>query len=387
VVKRGATGRFEVTSVVGEQVRAFVPEPLPPDPPLTLDGALQRGLESAVLSLGRLDGVSTLLPDRTLFLYAYVRKEAVLSSRIEGTQSSLSDLLLFELGEAPGVPLNDVVEVSNYVGALELGLARLREGLPLSIRLIREIHDVLLATGRGTDKTPGEFRRSQNWIGGTRPGNAVFVPPPHTEVPDAMTALERFLHANDDGLPVIVRAALAHVQFETIHPFLDGNGRVGRLLITLLLLERGVLHEPLLYLSLYLKQHRARYYQLLDDVRQSGDWEAWLGFFLDGVRETAEGAVSTAQRLSQLFATDRLRVEPTGRRAGSALRVLDALKLRPLLNMPEACRRTGLSFPAASSAMALLAELDIARELTGKRRNRLFVYQRYLDILNEGTEA
>jgi Fic family protein len=386
-VKRGETGSYEVTTVGGEQVRAFLPMPLPPVPALALDGVLQPLLEGAVLAVGRLDGVSTLLPDKSLFLYAYVRKEAVLSSQIEGTQSSLSDLLLFELDEAPGVPLDDVVEVSNYVAALDHGLTRLRGGFPLSNRLIREIHGVLLSRGRGSGKEPGEFRRSQNWIGGSRPGNAAFVPPTHTAVPECMAALERFLHAEGDGVPVLLRAGLAHVQFETIHPFLDGNGRVGRLLITFLLCHAGVLREPLLYLSLYLKQNRPTYYELLDRVRRDGDWEAWLAFFLEGVKQVAEGAISTAERLGELFRTDRTRVEGSGRRAGSALRVHEALKARPIQSMPGVRDRTGLSFPAVSSAMELLVELGIARELTGKRRNRLFVYDRYLAILNEGTEA
>jgi Fic family protein len=386
-MKRGETGTYEITSAGGERVRAFMPNPLPPTPVLTLEAPLQQRLESALLALGRLDGVSTLLPDKALLLYAYVRKEAVLSSQIEGTQSSLSDLLLFELDEAPGVPLDDVVEVSNYVAALEHGLVRLRGGLPLSNRLIREIHGVLLSRGRGSERDPGEFRHSQNWIGGSRPGNAIFVPPPHTAVPDCMAALERFLHAEDDGLSVLVRAGLAHVQFETIHPFLDGNGRVGRLLITFLLCHAGVLREPLLYLSLYFKQNRAEYYELLDHVRRDGDWEAWLAFFLEGVRVTAEGAVTTAQRLAELFRQDRLRIEPKGRRAGSALHVHEVLKARPITSMAEVCRRTGLSFPASSSAMDLLVELAIARELTGKRRNRLFSYDGYLAALNEGTEA
>ena len=386
-MRRGETGRYEVATAGGETVRAFVPAPLPPAPPLVFEGGLERSLEAAVLALGRLDGVSTLLPDTALFLYAYVRKEAVLSSQIEGTQSSLSDLLLFEMDEAPGVPLDDVVEVSNYVAALDHGLVRLRESFPLSNRLIREIHGVLLARGRGSSKDSGQFRRSQNWIGGSRPGNAVFVPPPHTAVPDCMAALERFLHAEDDGLPVLVRAGLAHVQFETIHPFLDGNGRVGRLLITFLLCHAGLLREPLLYLSLHLKQNRATYYALLDRVRREGDWEAWLAFFLDGVRETAEGAVSTAQRLAAMFQDDRMQIEPAGRRGGSALRVHEALKARPILSLRAICDATGLSFPAASSGMDLLTGLGIARELTGKRRNRLFVYDRYLAILNEGTEV
>ena len=386
-MNRGETGTYQLTSAGGEAVRAFVPSPLPPTPPIVLDGGLQPVLEAAVLALGRLDGVSSLLPDKSHFLYSYVRKEAVLSSQIEGTQSSLSDLLLFELDEAPGVPLDDVVEVSNYVAALDHGLARLREGFPLSNRLIREIHGVLMSRGRGSSKDPGEFRRSQNWIGGSRPGNAVFVPPPHTTLPDCMGALEQFLHADKDGLPVIVRAGLAHVQFETIHPFLDGNGRVGRLLITLMLCHAGVLHDPLLYLSLYLKERRQDYYRLLDQVRRDGDWEAWLAFLLEGVRMTATGAITTAQRLAALFTEDRAQIERKGRRAGSAIRVHDAIKARPILSMPEICRATALSFPAASSAMDLLVQMSIARELTGKRRNRLFVYDRYLAMLNEGTAA
>jgi Fic family protein len=382
-MRRGETGSYVATTAGSEAVRAFVPHPLPPVPPVAFNGELQRALEAAVLAVGRLDGVSTLLADKSLFIYSYVRKEAVLSSQIEGTQSSLSDLLLFELDEAPGVPLDDVVEVSNYVAALDHGLARLRGGFPLSNRLIRDIHAVLLSRGRGSGKDPGEFRRLQNWIGGTGPGNAGFVPPPHTAVPDCMGALERFLHAQNDGLPLLARAGLAHVQFETIHPFLDGNGRVGRLLITLQLCDAGVLRDPLLYLSLYFKQHRQHYYTLLDLVRREGDWEAWLSFFLEGVRVTAEGAVDTAHRLSALFADDRRKIEEKGRRAGSALRVHEAIKTRPILSMPNICNATGLSFPAASSAMTLLVEMSIAREMTGKRRNRLFVYERYLAILNE----
>ena len=384
-MQRGESGSHAVTFAGGERVSAFVPVPLPPKPPLVLDGSLQRALESAVLALGRLDGVAKLLPDEKLFLYTYVRKEAVLSSQIEGTQSSLSDLLLFEMEQAPGVPLDDVREVSNYVAALEHGLRRLREGFPLSNRLIREIHGVLMASGRGSERTPGEFRRSQNWIGGTRPGNAVFVPPPHTEVPGCMAALERFLHSQEQS--TLLKAGLAHVQFETIHPFLDGNGRVGRLLITLLLCHAGVLREPLLYLSLYLKQHRETYYDLLNQVRRTGDWEAWLAFFLEGVAQTAEGAVETAERLSAMFEKDADRIgEAGGRRTGSALRVHEALMSQPILSIPGVRRLTRLSFQAAASAMELLANEGIAREITGRRRDRLFVYDRYLSVLGEGTE-
>ena len=329
-MKRGKTGKTHAITAGGETVRAFTPDPLPPVPPLAFEGALQQSLERALLALGRLDGLSTLLPDTGLFLYGYVRKEAVLSSQIEGTQSSLSDLLLFELRQAPGVPIDDVVEVSNYVAAMEHGLQRLREGFPLSSRLIREIHGVLLAHGRGSQKDPGQFRQTQNWIGGSRPGNAVFVPPPPQAVADCMSDLERFLHSEEDSTPVVVRAGLAHVQFETIHPFLDGNGRVGRLLVTFLLCQAKVLREPLLYLSLYLKQHRDEYYEHLDRVRKDGDWESWIEFFLNGVGQSAESAVSTARRLADLFEADRNRIQQEGRAAGSALRVHDVLKQRPV---------------------------------------------------------
>ncbi|MYD92132.1 MAG: Fic family protein [Chloroflexi bacterium] len=387
-MKRGITGRYHVTTGGSERIEAFVPMPLPPDPPLEIDGILQQALERALLALGRLDSISTLLPDPDLFIYSYVRKEAVLSSQIEGTQSSLSDLLLFELEQAPGVPQNDLdlVEVSNYVAALEHGLARLRGDFPLSNRLLREIHGVLLARGRGSDKDPGEFRRSQNWIGGTRPGNARFVPPPHTHVPDCMTAFERFLHADNDGLPLVVRAGLAHVQFETIHPFLDGNGRVGRLLITFLLHHGGALREPLLYLSLYFKQHREAYYDLLDLVRRTGDWEAWLAFYLEGIRHVATEAVASVERLERMFRADRARIEEVGRRASSAIRVHEALKAQPVQTLASVAEGTGLSFSGASAAMRLLVQLGIASELTGRRRNRLFAYDRYLAELIVGTE-
>jgi Fic family protein len=386
-LKRGVTGSYEISTLAGERVKAFVPAPLPPEPPLKIGGALQRSLDDALLALGRLDGVSALLPDLSLFLYSYVRKEAVLSSQIEGTQSSLSDLLLFELDEAPGVPLDDVVEVSNYVAALDHGLSRLREGFPLSNRLIREIHAVLLSRGRGSGKEPGEFRRSQNWIGGSRPGNARFVPPPPNELAACMSSLEKFLHDDRSPMPALVRAALAHVQFETIHPFLDGNGRVGRLLITFQLCDSRILREPLLYLSVYFKQNRSRYYDLLDRVRREGDWEAWLDFFVRGVRETAEASVSTARRLAELFAGDRDRIAAGGRRAGSALRVQEAFKARPVTSLQDVRKRSGLSFPATAAGMDLLRELGMARELTGKRRNRVFAYDAYLSILNEGTEG
>jgi len=381
---RGLSGAYEVTSFGGEVVRAFLPAALPPSPPVDLR-QLQRSLERASIAIGRLDSVSALLPDTSLFIYTYVRKEAVLSSQIEGTQSSLSDLLLFELEEAAGVPFDDVVEVSNYVAALNLGLARLRDGMPLSSRLIREMHGTLLSRGRGSEREPGEYRRSQNWIGGSRPGTAVYVPPPHEEVGACIAALERFIHDEDSDLPVLVKAALAHVQFESIHPFLDGNGRVGRLLITLLLCADGTLGEPLLYLSLYFKRNREDYYRLLTACRTDGDWESWIDFFLEGITLTAQDAVQTAQKLVGIFERDRVRAQGLGRRAGSALRVLEALKARPVLLLPEVARLSGLSFPAAAAGMGSLEELGIVREITGKKRNRVFAHSDYLSLLSEGT--
>jgi Fic family protein len=385
-MNRPAPGTYDTTAVGGEAVRAFVPTGLPPAPPLDLTGQRQRLLERATLALGRLDSVSALLPDPQLFLYAYVRREAVLSSQIEGTQSSLSDLLLFELEEAPGTPFDDVVEVSNYIAALEHGMTRLREGFPLCNRLLREMHERLMSRGRGSEKEPGEFRRSQNWIGGTRPGNARFVPPPPHEVEPCMAALEAFLHDEAGGMPLLIKAALAHVQFETIHPFLDGNGRLGRLLIALLLHQGGLLHQPLLYLSLYLKQHRPAYYDLLDRVRTRGDWEAWVDFFLEGVEHTALGAVETARRLVGLFEADTRRIQESGRGAANALRVLAALRQRPMLSLKQLCQNTAMTFPTASKAMQGLVDAGIARELTGQRRNRVFLYSAYLAILNEGGE-
>lgn len=343
-------------------------------------------LEEANQALGRLDGLASLLPDLSLFLYTYVRKEAVLSSQIEGTQSSLSDLILYENNEIPGVPVDDVKEVSNYVAALEHGLARLRSGFPLSLRLIKEIHSVLLSAGRGSEKAPGEFRTSQNWIGGTRPGNAAFVPPPPHLVMENTGALELFLHEERADLTHLVRAGLVHVQFETIHPFLDGNGRVGRLLITLLLCVANVLQEPLLYLSLYFKTHRETYYELLTRVRTTGDWETWMEFFLTGVRETATNAFTTAQRILQLHEQDRQRLESSFPSPATAIRILDELKKQPVITISGTAKRLGVSFPTAASAISRMEELQILKESTGKSRKRMFVYQRYLDVLNEGTE-
>jgi len=385
-LKRGLTGRFEVSKIAGEEIRAFIPFPLPPDPPLDLSDARQKLLERAILSLGRLDSITLLLPDPDLFLYSYVRREAVLSSQIEGTQSSLSDLMLFELKEAPGVPVDDVIEVSNYIAALEHGVRRLREGFPFSNRLIKEMHAKLLASGRGSEKSPGEFRRSQNWIGGTRPGNAHFVPPPPAYVEDCMAHLEKFIHEEKSPYPVLIKAALTHVQFETIHPFLDGNGRIGRLIIAMLLHQNEIISQPLLYLSLYFKKNRDEYYRLLDLVRYEGEWEAWIDFFLDGVEQTANGAVTTAQRLVKLFESDQEKIKNLKRAAVGAMNVFNTFRARPLLTINEVCKRSGLTFPSASNAIDNLIKLGIIEEITGRQRNRIFVYKQYLSIMSEGTE-
>ena len=374
-----------MSTVGNEPVRAFVPRPLPPDPPLVVDDAMRDTIEKGLLALGRLDGVTALLPDIRLFLHMYVRKEAVLSSQIEGTQSSLSDLLLFEIREAPGAPLNDVVEVSNYVAALEHGLSRCKGGFPLSSRLIREIHEVLLREGRGSERSPGEFRRSQNWIGGTRPGNAIFVPPPADRVTDAMSALEMFLHDEPERTPFLIKAALAHAQFETIHPFLDGNGRVGRLLVPLLLCLEGVLSEPLLYLSLHFKNHRARYYDLLMGVRTEGEWEAWVQFFVEGVREMSENAVGTARRVADMVSRDRTRIQKLGRIAGSSLRVHQCLQTRPITTLASLVAETHLSMPTVTNAVQALEREGVVSEITGQRRGRIYSYREYMDIMNEGT--
>ena len=383
-MKRSDTGRY-VTSIAGsEEVRAFVPAPLPPVPALELIGGVRNSLDQGLLALGRLDGAAGTLPDAHLLLYTYVRKEAVLSSQIEGTQSTLDDLLAHELGEAPGVPIGDVTEVSRYVEAMTHGLQRLRNGFPLSNRLLREMHEILLATGRGAQKTPGEFRQSQNWIGGTRPGNAAFVPPPPQDVQHCMGELEKFLHSDT---PALVKAALAHLQFETIHPFLDGNGRIGRLLITLLLCHEGVLREPLLYSSLYFKQNRQRYYDELNEARESGDFERWLDFFATAIRVSAEQATTTGLRISAVFREDRNRVREMGRQAPTILLVQEALQAKPLATIATLTQSTGFTTPTVTQALGELQKLGIVRETTGRARGRIFAYVRYLDALNAETEA
>jgi Fic family protein len=383
--KNSRLGTYVSTTTAGETVRAFLPPPLPPEPAVDLTGLFQQ-LDRANQALGRLDGLTTLLPDTRFFLYLYVRKEALLSSQIEGTKSSFSDLLLFENEAAPGVPIDDVEEVSNYVAAMQHGLRRIKGGFPLSLRLIRDIHGILLRGGRGANKTPGEFRRSQNWIGGSRPGNAAFVPPPPERMMECLDLFEHFLYDEKHKLPALVEAGLIHVQFETIHPFLDGNGRLGRLLITLLLCAKGILREPLLYLSLYFKTHRQRYYDLLQRVRTEGVWEEWIEFFLEGTETTARQAADTAVQILHLFEVDRKKIRLVGRKAASGLAVHEYLQAHPLTKIGPAARDLKLSIPTVTSALETLTKLKIAKESTGKRRDRLFAYPRYLHILSEGTE-
>ena len=385
-MERGKTGTYECQSITGESYQAFVPFALPPEVPLVIDERLADLLEKANRAVGRLDGLAQILPDVSLFLYFYIRKEAVLSSQIEGTQSSLSDLLLFESDEVPGVPMADVQEVSRYVAAMQYGLDRIRtDGFPLSSRLLREMHGVLLSQGRGSTKEPGEFRRSQNWIGGSRPGNARFVPPPHEKVPECIGALENFLHDVPTRTPTLIKAALAHVQFETIHPFLDGNGRIGRLLITLLLCAEGAVREPLLYLSLYFKENRTTYYELLSLVRERGDWEEWLAFFLTGVCEVGNQASQTARSILTQFDTDQKQILTLKRQTASTLRVHTYLQKHPLTEIAKISQTLDIAYNTALQSVEALQSLGIVSEVTGRQRDRVFSYSTYLALLNEGT--
>lgn len=372
------------SAIAGESYNAYIPPLLPPEPPLEIE-QFYTLLDQASTALGRLDGMSMILPDASLFLYMYVRKEAVLSSQIEGTQSSLSDLLLFENSEAPGAPLDDVTEVSCYVSAMNYGLNRLKE-FPLSLRLIKEIHEKLMNNARGGHKQPGEFRSSQNWIGGSRPGNAKFVPPPPEKLMDCLDSFEKFLHDEKIKLPVLIKAALAHVQFETIHPFLDGNGRLGRLLITFILCSNGILKQPLLYLSLYFKANRQAYYDHLQSVRETGDWEAWIKFFLVGVIDTANQAIETAQNIVKLFNRDRAEIEASGNSTSAIITIYTYLQHHPISNTTSIREKTGLSQPTVMRSLLVLENIGTVKEITGKERHKVFVYSKYLDILKKGTE-
>lgn len=380
-MKQRKTGHYVTVSTRDEPFKAFVPIPLPPHPPIVMDATLERLHGEAQLALGRLDGISSLLPAPEQFLYAYVRKEAVASSQIEGTQSSLSDLLSYEITSSPGMPVEDVREVSDCVAAYEHADQRMSGGFPLSLRLIREAHEKLLASGRGKDQSPGQFRRSQNWIGGSRPGNARFVPPPADEVIDCMGALEKFLHDDPVTTPPLIKAALAHVQFETIHPFLDGNGRVGRLLIPMILRQERVLQYPLLHLSLFFKEHRARYYELLQEVRLKGHWEAWLDFFFQGVRDIAERTASDIHQALALFLQDSNRIAQLGRSSRSCLLIHEQMKAHPIASIAALSHSTELTPTTIGTSLAKLAEIGVVKEITGGSYGRLYSYDAYLKIL------
>lgn len=358
---------------------AFIPAPLPPVPPLDLSGRLGGLLERASSSLGRLDGISRGI-DPARLLSMYIRKEAVLSSQIEGTQSTLAELLESENEEASGIPVADIQEVSRYVSALRYGVQRLNEGYPISLRLIRETHGVLMASGRGAQHVPGEFRRTQNWIGGTRPGTARFVPPPPHELLRVLGELEQFIWEGD-ATP-IVKAGLVHAQFETIHPFLDGNGRLGRLLISMMLCADKALAQPFLYLSLYFKRHRDDYYRALQAIRSDGDWEQWMAYYLEGVDWTARQAIATTSALLELFHADRARVSSVVRGA-STLRVYEALQTKVIVSIRRVAEEVGITVPTATAALKRLEEMGIAREITGRNYGRLFAYDRQLQIINQ----
>lgn len=377
-----ATGRYEITVVGGETVRSFVPHSLPPAlPALAMDGDLAALHAVAAAAVSRLSVAGTMVPDADWFLYGFIRKEAVISSQIEGTQATLEDVLTFEATHKTDRP-EDVQEVCNYVDALAYARREIKnpKGLPLSIRLLREAHKRLMRGVRGADKQPGEIRASQNWLGGTRPGNAVFVPPPPALVPEALSALERWIHG-DDPLPPLVRAGLAHVQFETIHPFLDGNGRIGRLLIALLVEHWGLLPAPLLYLSLALKRHQEEYYRRLSAVRTEGDWEGWTAFFLECVRVAADDGVTTAQRLFALLNKDRQRLLRTSGATVPAIRLFDLLPERPIVTLAGAMKTLRTTKPTASKAITALLDAKILKETTGKQRDRVYAYHRYLRLL------
>ena len=383
------TGRYERTAVAGEEVRAFVPRPLPPaDPPLSLDSGTLALLGRAERELSRLELAGEMVPSVDWFIYGFVRKEAVISSQIEGTQATLIDLLTFEAQrEDDSAPGPDVQEVCNYVDALAYARAQLRrrKGLPLSMRLLNQTHARLMKGARGADKQPGKVRRTQNWIGGTRPGNAVFVPPPPNLLDGLLSDFERYIHA-DDGLPPLVRAGLLHLQFETIHPYLDGNGRIGRLLVTLLLEEWNLLSQPLLYLSLFFKQNREDYYRLLNAVRTEGDWEGWIRFFLEGVASIAKEATDTARDLFALVSADRARALAAPASSVMAVRLFEALGQHPIVTIARVTELLETTKPTATKAVNTLVEAGILTETSGRRRDRTYSYAAYLDRLRVGTE-
>jgi Fic family protein len=374
------TGVYEQTIVGGEEVKAFVPEPLPPrNPPLAVDTTLVLAAEQAV---ARLALSASMLPSIDWFIYAFVRKEAVLTSQIEGTQATLMDLLNFE-ADSTSTPTADVEEVCNYVDALLFARSEITKprGLPISVRLLNAAHAILMRGVRGSKKQPGDIRTSQNWIGGSRPGKAAFVPPPHLKLSNLLTELEKYIHSSDK-LPPIVRAGLVHVQFETIHPYLDGNGRIGRLLITLLFEHWGLLPQPLLYISLYLKQNQDEYYHRLAAVRKTGDWEGWTNFFLTAVIETANEAIAMISNLFSLVTQDRARVLAHGTMSVAAIRLFEQLPKHPIITAAAVIKLLETSKPTAGRAIETLVEVGVLVETTGKKRDRTYIYKNYLDCLN-----
>jgi Fic family protein len=384
------TGKYVVSTTAGEEVKAFVPEPLPPKPPLRLDKSLKAALESAERELARLDVAAKMVPDPEWFIYGFVRKEAVLTSQIEGYAPTLSDLLSWEAEAAnkktePGI---DLKETCNYLDALSYARTELAKpkGLPLSLRLIKETHKRLMQGARGEKKQPGEFRTSQNWIGGSRPGNAFFIPPPPDNLPDCLDEFEKYLHHSDDS-PKLVRIALAHAQFETIHPFLDGNGRLGRLLIALLLEQWGLLGSPMLYISVYFKRNQQEYYERLNKVRTAGDWEGWTRFFLEAVTDVAAEATLKAEEIFRLFECDRRLLLAAPDSSVTGMRLLDHLYRNPYLTLSSAVKLLNVSKPTASKAISLLASLAILQEVDVRKRPRTYVYKEYLDLLKEETGA
>ncbi|MFZ4542312.1 MAG: Fic family protein [Rickettsiales bacterium] len=384
--KNPRIGTYVKISTAGEVCKAYVPAPLPFYPPLDM-GTLAPHLDEANRVLGMLSGITEVLPDTSLLLYFFVRKEALISSQIEGTQSSLDDLLLYESDQVPGVPVDDVEEVSRYIAAMQYGLKKIREGYPISLRLVKELQSMLLRGGRGSKKSPGEFRRSQNWIGGTRPGNAIFVPPPPEKLMECMGNWELYINDEFGKVPTLLKAAISHVQFETIHPFLDGNGRTGRLLIALILCAEGMLPEPVLYLSLHFKKHRKTYYELLNRVREDkAGWEVWTEFFLTGLIEAGREAMTSARQITALFADDLAKIKTLKRASPNALKAFEYLQRRALVSIPNLAKAMKVSQPTATAVLHKLAELGIVAEVSGKKRDRMFAYQAYLDILKQGTE-
>ncbi len=407
-------GTYVRQGIPGEYYKSYVPVKLPPEPALQME-QLYPYLDKAIQAVIELNTLAKSISNSSLFIFMYVRKEALLSSQIEGTQSSFADLILFEHDQKPHVNKEDVEEVSHYVAAMQYGLKHLHGGFPLSLRLIREIHAVLLSGGRGKHKTPGlpaealakagEFRRSQNWIGGSRPGNALFVPPSPDYLKDCLSDLEKFFYDEKCLYHILIKVGLVHVQFETIHPFLDGppslklwrtapaealaeagNGRVGRLLIILMLCESGFITEPILYVSLYLKQNRTLYYELLQQVRENGAWESWLEFFLQGVAYSAKQACATIEKINILFEEDMRMINDLGKVRFSVLEVFEYLKKLPQLSAVMLSQEIDMSEPTARVALDHLQQLNIVKEISGKKRNRVYVYKKYLDILEQGTD-